>query len=116
VSSPTQRSLKYLRDQGFLVAIVEHWNHFANIRQDLFGFADILAVHPGRGITLAVQTTSGSNVSARRTKLTACANVATCLKAGWLIHVHGWAKRKVKRGGKAYRYELRTVEIEQRTL
>ena len=36
--SPTQRSLEYLREQGYHVEIVEKWNHWARIRQD---FPDI---------------------------------------------------------------------------
>ena len=44
-SLPTQRTLARLRQEGALeVAIVEHWNPHARIRQDLFGFIDILAI------------------------------------------------------------------------
>jgi hypothetical protein len=35
--TPTQRSLAYLRAEGWQVAIVERWNPHARIRQDLFG-------------------------------------------------------------------------------
>ena len=49
-----------LRDQGYKVWITEHWNPWARIRQDLFGCIDLLAI--GNGETLAVQTTSRSNV------------------------------------------------------
>ena len=64
--TPTQRSLKYLREQGYTVAIVERWNAFAKIRQDLFGFIDLLAIKPGE--TLAVQTTA-SGVDRKSTRL-----------------------------------------------
>ena len=64
--TPTQRSLAYLREQGYTVAIVERWNPFARIRQDLFGFVDLLAIRKGE--TLAVQTTS-TNVSERIKKI-----------------------------------------------
>ena len=43
-TSPTQLSLKKLREEGYTVAVVEHWNSFARIRQDLFGFIDLLAL------------------------------------------------------------------------
>jgi hypothetical protein len=88
--SPTQRSLKHLREQGYLCAIVEHWDHFARKRRDLFGMFDLLCVREGE--TLAVQTTSGSNVSARVKKLTESELIGTVRKAGWGIHVHGWRK------------------------
>ena len=36
-TSPTQRTLKYLRDKGYTAQVVEHWNAFAKRRIDLFG-------------------------------------------------------------------------------
>ncbi len=90
--TPTQRTLAKLRSEGWLCAIVEKFNHHVKIRQDLFGFGDILAVRAEE--TLLIQTTSGSNVSARLEKIRG--NPATAL---WLacptrkIICHGWAKR-----------------------
>jgi hypothetical protein len=96
VESPTTRSLKRLRTLGYLCAVVEHWNSHAGIRQDLFGFADILAVHAGKQETLMVQTTTGSNMAARIRKLQASPKAVTCLEAGVRLQVHGWTKRKRK--------------------
>lgn len=91
-TSPTQRSLKYLRDQGYLVAVTERWNPFAKIRQDLFGFIDLLAIRGNE--TLAVQTTSGDNVSARVDKITALQSSKLWLESpNRKIVVHGWSKR-----------------------
>jgi carbonic anhydrase len=70
------------------VWIVEHWNSFAKIRQDLWGFVDILGLR-GKEI-IAVQTTSGSNVSARVKKINEHDNVAAVRAAGIKIEVHGW--------------------------
>ena len=91
--SPTQLTLRHLRDvEGWpLVAIVEHWNPHARIRQDLFGFVDVLAVGP-RGV-LAVQTTSATNVASRMRKIAEHANVGPVRDAGIAIRVHGWRKR-----------------------
>ncbi len=86
--SPTQRSLALLRADGHFPWITEHWNHFAKIRQDLWGFCDILCLR-GKEIT-AVQTTSGSNVSARVKKINEHENVAAVRAAGIRIIVHGW--------------------------
>ena len=52
--SHMERTLKRLRDEGYLVAKVEHWNPFAHKRQDLFGFIDVLAIKKNQPI-LAVQ-------------------------------------------------------------
>ena len=95
--SPTQRSKKYLEGQGYLVAVVEKWNAHARIRQDLFGFIDLLAVKEGE--TVGVQTTSRSNMGARARKIAEHENVAAVRKAGWAIHVHGWAKDTKGRWG-----------------
>ena len=55
--SPTQLSIRHLKENGYLVAVVEKWNPFVKIRQDLFGFIDVLAIRENE--TLAVQVTSG---------------------------------------------------------
>lgn len=91
-TSPTQLSLKRLRDNGYTVAVVEHWNPFVKIRQDLFGFIDILAVKPGR--TLAIQATSADNAPTRVNKIKAHPNLAVVLAAGWEVRVWGWDKPK----------------------
>jgi hypothetical protein len=65
--SPTQRSLAHLKALGYHAKVVEKWNPFAKIRQDLFG-VDILGLKAGLPI-LAVQATTGSNHAAHRTKL-----------------------------------------------
>jgi hypothetical protein len=100
--SPTQRTLKHLRDQGYpLVAVTEKWNPHAKIRQDLFGIIDVLAV--GADI-VAVQATSGSNVSKRVAKITESVALPVLRKANIRVLVHGWTKR---RG----RYQLREVDL-----
>ena len=104
MSSPTQRSKKLLEDEGYLVAIVERRNPYARIRQDLYGLFDLLAVGGAEG-TVAVQTTSSSNVATRVAKITASDHVGMVRKAGWTILVHGWRKNK------AGRWECRTVDL-----
>jgi carbonic anhydrase len=89
-TSPTQLSLKKLKADGYVCQITERWNAFAKIRVDLFGFVDILAIKENE--TLAVQTTSYSNISARVKKISDHDNVGAVRKAGWKIHVHGWHK------------------------
>ena len=90
--TPTQLTLRHLRADGWpLVEVVEHWNPHARIRQDMFGFVDVIAVR--RGETLAVQTTSAANVSSRIRKIAEHPNVGAVREAGWTIRVHGWRKR-----------------------
>lgn len=105
-TSPTQRSLQYLRELGYKCAIVEHWNPHAMIRQDLFGFVDLLAIRKGE--TLAVQTTTSDHLAHRIAKLDepkVQPLVAAVREAGWKIHMHGWKKNA------AGRWVLREVDV-----
>ena len=102
--SPTTRSLKYLRGEGYTVAVVEHWNPHARIRQDLFGFVDLLALKGAE--TLAVQTTARSSMSSRIRKIADPPNLPAVRAAGWTIMVHGWGKV-----GKPPKMALRIVDV-----
>jgi hypothetical protein len=113
VPSPTQRSLKLLRDKGYFVSITERWNPFAHIRQDLYGFIDCLAIRSNE--TLAVQTTSGANVSARLEKMRYIPAVDFWLNSpSRTIEIHGW--RKVGARGKRKVWECRVVPVTKETL
>ena len=102
--SPTQLTLKRLKENGYTtVAITEHWNPFARVRKDLFGFIDILAIN-NKGDVLAVQTTSYTNINARCKKIAENDNVGDVRKANWTIEVHGWRKVKNK-------WECKVVDI-----
>jgi len=107
-TSPTQRSLKWLRQRGFTAAITEHWNPHARLRQDLFGFVDIVALCSVFGI-VAVQTTSGPNMAARISKIRDLPAAKEWLEAGGTIIVHGW--RKVGARGKRKLWECREVRL-----
>jgi hypothetical protein len=89
--SPTKLTLRHLREQGYTAEIVERWNSHAGVRQDLLGFIDVLALRGAE--TLAVQTTSASNVASRVKKIALCQHIGAVREAGWAIHVHGWAKK-----------------------
>ena len=111
--TPTQRTLKAMREQGRLCAIVEKFNPYAGshgIRQDAFGFIDILAIDPVDGI-IGIQS-CGQNFSEHVKKLTEERNEAVY---EWIKHAKaelwGWRKIKLKRGGKAERWMPRIADI-----
>lgn len=89
MSSPTQRSLKLLRDRGYNADVTERW-HGGKLH-DLWGFIDIAGVNDEEFVF--VQTTTASNVSARWHKIQALPVVRRVLSAGGQIEIHGWAKR-----------------------
>ena len=88
--SPTQRSLEYLRELGYHCEIVEKWNPWRKVRQDLWGWCDILAIR--RDEVLAVQVTS-AGVAATIKKIQELDTVAKVREAGIRVEVHGWTKR-----------------------
>ena len=90
-SSPTQRSLALLRRRGYTVAIGEKWNPHARVRQDLFGFGDLLACGDGR--IFLVQCTSGDNHSKRRRKIQSAKEARRWLQSGGKILILSWAKQ-----------------------
>lgn len=105
MSTPTQRSLKNLRDREFEVEVVEHWNPFARIRKDLFGFIDLLAIHKVTFQTIGVQTTSYTNIGARKKKILESKFFPIVKAAGWKIIVQGWRKNTKKR------WEVKEIEL-----
>jgi hypothetical protein len=93
--SPTQRSNALIRSRGHIVGTVEHWNPHVGIRQDLFGFIDLVAVLE-TGEPYFVQTTTQTGISKRRAKIreivAAKPPLAALVRSGRVV-LHGWAKR-----------------------
>lgn len=109
--TPTQRSMALLREQGYLPDIVEHFNAYARRRIDLFGWADIVALHPSKTGVLAVQTTTGSNLAARVKKAAEMASFRLWIAAGNAVEFHGW--RKVLRAGRGSKLRVWQPIIER---
>lgn len=101
--TPSQRTIKHLKDQGYMVANVEHYNYFTKRKHDLWGCIDILAI--GNRETLAVQVTSKSNMSARIKKIEDSDALPEMLRSGWRVIVCGWWKNNKGR------YELKEFEF-----
>jgi hypothetical protein len=90
-TSPTQLTLKWLRDEGYLAEVVEKWLPGINVRKDLWGWCDIVALKDEE--TVAVQCTSWDNISSRCKKIAESDTVGPVRKAGWNIWVIGWKKK-----------------------
>lgn len=93
--TPTQKSLAYLRALGWECQVVEKWNPFAKVRQDVFGFGDILACKPGVGIAL-VQTTSMVHLVARWRKIAKNPKAMQWKRSHGAILLHGWKGQKLR--------------------
>ena len=109
MSKNTERTLKYLRNEGYTCDMVERFIAFPppGHRKDFLGIIDLIAFDVFK--TIGVQS-CGQDFAAHRRKLQE--SEMTLLWTGghrelWLI---GWRKLKVKRGGKATRWTPR-IEI-----
>jgi len=63
--------------------------------KDLFSCIDILGLKSGQ--TIAVQTTSLSNIAARIAKVKASEGFEYMKQAGWIVQVHGWPRHGAPR-------------------
>jgi hypothetical protein len=109
MTSPTQRSLAVLRKEGYTCQIVEHWNPFAHIRQDLFGFIDIVAIKKGESGVLGIQTTSQTNSMKRLHKIIENPITKIWLESGNRIEIHGWAKMGARGKRKEWKINRRVI-------
>jgi hypothetical protein len=98
--SNTARTLRLLRSHGWHADVCERWIPGANIRRDLFGAFDIIALkkmYPGepyeRGRILAVQCCNACDMKRRRDKMAGLLGVELWLACGGQIVIIGWGKR-----------------------
>ena len=113
MSKHTERSLKYMRSLGYTCDMVERFIAFPKPhghRVDFLNIIDFIGID--EFVTVGVQS-CGSSFSAHKQKLYEHPNsnlwLANASRQLWLI---GWSKRKIKRGGVAYKYMPR-IEIIQ---
>jgi len=109
MSSPTQRSLQYCRKNGWTAGVVEKWNQWAKIRQDLFGCIDMIVIDDLEQGPLAVQATSGSGHAARRKKSIAEPRLKLWLESPARFEIWSWSQRGPK--GKRKLWTLRREPI-----
>lgn len=87
--SPTQRSLKALRAEGWTVDVVERWLPGINRRKDLFDCYDLLAIKKNHRPLLVQVTSTGV---ASRVKKVCEHELHQLVSSIFAIEVHGWRK------------------------
>lgn len=110
MNTNTQRTLEYLRGQGMRCAIVEHWNSFARVKQDLFGFIDILALDPHQHRVIGVQCCSDANRAAHKAKIQNAPAFLDWLDASGIVFLISWGKHGER--GKAKRWQAHCEQIQ----
>ncbi|MEN8764133.1 MAG: hypothetical protein ABF290_17110 [Thiogranum sp.] len=114
-TSPTQRTIRELRNLGRKCAIVEKFNAHVGphgIRQDMFGIIDVIALDPERGV-VGIQS-CGQNFAAHARKFfdeRAQECIDWLSTPGTRLELWGWRKVKAKRGGIAMRWQPRVREF-----
>ena len=90
--SPTQRARAFCKEQGWTSQIVEKWNQYAKVRQDLFGVIDLVVLDGQGGGPLGVQVCAGSSHAARRKKAEAEPRLAEWLASPARFEVWSFSK------------------------
>jgi hypothetical protein len=111
MTSPTERTLAWARSRGWSVAIVERRIPRMNVSIDLFGVFDLIAVDPGGLGVVGIQVKGQVGTAGGVTKLRESEILPLWLGALNRALVIGWSKKKIKRGGVAFRYTPRVVEL-----
>lgn len=115
-TSATQRTIRALKQQGRVCAIVEKFNPHHGMRQDLFGIIDIIALDPQRGV-VGVQSctdTAGTHIKKlHEERRQQCVDWLST--PGTLLEIWAWGKRKRKLVvggyGKSYVWTPRVIEM-----
>lgn len=113
--SPTQRTLRALKEQGRRCWIVEKWNAYAGEhgkRIDMFNIIDIIALDPIEGV-IGIQA-CGTDFKSHWDKLTvehAQESIDWLKTPGTKLFIYSWRKLKLQRGGKALRWSPKVKEI-----
>jgi hypothetical protein len=109
--SPTQRARAFCKANGWTSQIVERFNVYAKVRQDLFGVIDLVVLDGQGGGPLGVQVCAGASHAARRDKALAEPRLREWLSAPARFEVWSYSKRGER--GKRKLWTLRREAIEQ---
>jgi hypothetical protein len=104
-TSPTQRSLAYLRKLGYLAEKVEQRLPIPDrfVTRDLFNFIDLIAIDGKR--IIGVQTTTMANASKHRTKIAEQKAFQVWKDSGGVVLLHLWRKMGARGERKLWKVE-----------
>jgi hypothetical protein len=103
-----------LRKDGWLPAVVEKWNPGARVRQDLFGFIDIMALDTLGRPPVGIQVTTTGHMADRLRKMTTAPvgyKLAYWLNSGLTVEIWGYAKRGPRGQRKVWTLTRRAVTL-----
>jgi len=109
------RSLKLLRDDGWIAQVVEQTIPRVFIKRDYIGCIDIIAFHPDRHITMGVQVTTAAHMSDHVKKILAEPRVEKWIQCGNKMVVHAWSKKGKKDSRKLWTMTERIILLSEYT-
>jgi hypothetical protein len=83
-----KKTREFYEGQGYNVTNADYFDHLTKRKHDFVGCFDLVAF--GDGETVAVQFTSISNMSARKTKVLDRAGYRWVKRSGWKVVILGW--------------------------
>lgn len=107
--SPSARSLKELRRQGYIGQSVEKRIPYSFITQDYIHCIDIIAFREGE--VIGVQATTTTHITDRINKALAVPELVGWLKAGCKFEVWGWSKKGPRGEQKHWTLTQRKVSL-----
>jgi hypothetical protein len=105
MASPVERTMKSFRERGFDIDIAERYCAYSRRKNDLFGIIDLVAIKPMVGI-IGIQC-CGKDYSEHDKKILSSELSLKWIRSTGILELWGWRKLKVKRGGKAVKYQPR---------
>lgn len=109
MTSPTQRTLEWCREHDWLADVVEQNVPHCNVKRDLWGFVDILAIDPA-GVLYGLQVTDGSHHANRRDKILASPALPAWCQHGRVVELWSWSLAGAR--GTRKHWTLRRERIE----
>ena len=103
-----QRTLKLIKEYGWIYWVTEKWNHYTRRREDMFQFCDILCLDGKR--TIAIQA-CGSDYQEHVRKISENEYVIPWLMAGNELQIFSWRKLKKVRGKKATYWNCKIADV-----
>ncbi len=110
--SPTQRTLKLLRNEGYTAQVVEKFVSWIHSRIDLFHCIDIVAVRSDIQGVLGVQTTSQTHASDHVKKALGVKELQVWLEAGNKFEVWSWGKKGARGKAKKWQVDKRKITLD----
>lgn len=90
MATPATKSYNFLKRMGFKVESASVLTSDGNVKRDLFGLFNVIAIQPHRGLTLAAWAVADNVVAGAAQKVMESRWSGFLLSAKWIIEVHGW--------------------------